>query len=215
MIGNSISSISRAHRARAVLSLACVGASFAAGCGKSGGPDGESHAQLTAAATQAVSMCALMPKEEVNAVIGTSYTVAAETNERASSKCHYSTASDPVGLSLDLQWIEPGEYANPAQHAAAQEARMGGARLGEKLTAGMVPEAAGAFHGPMHIPSGPVQGVGDEAMQNMLVLTARKGDYLIVVVITPDISLLVQDSTLGPLVQENERKLARSVLGKV
>jgi hypothetical protein len=34
-------------------------------------------------------------------------------------------------------------------------------------------------------------------------------------VLTPDMSQLVQDSTLGPKVQDNERTLARSVLGKV
>lgn len=165
--------------------------------------------------TGSISMCKLMPKEEVNAAIGTSYTLAEETNERTSSKCHYSTADDPVGVSLDLHWIEPGDYSSPAQHAAAQEATMGSAKLGEKLTAGMSPEATAETNGPMHIPSGPVQGVGDEAMQNMLVLTARKGDYVIVVVVTPDMSMLVQDSTLGPKVQDNERTLARSVLGKV
>jgi hypothetical protein len=49
----------------------------------------------------------------------------------------------------------------------------------------------------------------------MLVLTARKGDYVIVVVTSPDMSQLVQDSTLGPTVQDNERTLARSVLGKL
>jgi hypothetical protein len=206
---------SRAVRARALLSLACTGALLIVACGKHEPPPGESRAQSRGARSQVVAMCTLMPKEEVNAAIGASYTVTEEKNERTSSQCHYSTADDAVGLSLELHWIEPGDYSSPARHAAAQEARMGGAKLGEKLTAGMAPEATAETNGPMHIPSGPVQGVGDEAMQNMLVLTARKGDYVIVVVITPDMSQLVQDSTLGPKVQDNERTLARSVLGKV
>jgi hypothetical protein len=205
---------SRAIRARAFLSLACTGALLLA-CGKHDARVGEGHAQSQDVRTQVVAMCTLMPKEAVNAAIGASFTVAEEKNARTSSECHYSTAGDAAGLALNLSWIEPGDYSSPAQHAAVQEARMGGAQLGEKLTAGIAPEATAAINGPMHLSSGPVQGVGDEAMQNMLVLTARKGDYVIVVVTSPDMSQLVQDSTLGPKVQDNERTLARSVLGKL
>lgn len=160
-------------------------------------------------------MCTLMPKEEVNAAIGSAYTAAEPSDGRTESSCHYSSATDPAGLSLDLQWIEASAYSNPAEHAALQSAAMGGAKLGGKLTAGMAPGAASGGGGPLHIPSGPVEGVGDEAMQNLLLLTARKGDYLLMVQIIADPMQLMQDSTAGPKVLENERKLARSVFSKV
>ena len=110
-------------------------------------------------------MCKLMPKEEVNAAIGSSYTAAEASDGRNQSSCHYSSETDPAGLSLDLQWIEPSEYSTPAEHAALQAAAMGGAKLGGKLTAGMVPGAASGAPNPLHITSGPVTGVGDEATQ--------------------------------------------------
>jgi hypothetical protein len=67
----------------------------------------------------------------------------------------------------------------------------------------------------MHIPSGPVEGVGDEATQNMLLLTARKGDYTLMVQIIPDIMALMKDSTAARQVVEKERNLARAVFSKV
>jgi len=159
-------------------------------------------------------MCTLMPKEEVNAAIGTSYTKADASDERSSSSCHYSTETDPTGLSLDMTWIQPSDYSSPAQHAALQQAGLGGAKLGGKLEAGMVPGAASPS-GPLHIASGPVEGVGDEATQNMLLLTARKGDYTLMVQIIADVMKLMQDSTAGPHVLEQEKTLARAVLSKV
>ena len=105
---------------------------------------------------------------------------------RSESSCHYSSETDPAGLSLDLQWIEPSDYSSPAEHAALQAAGMGGAKLGGKLTESVVPNANAADGGPLHIRSGPVEGVGDEATQSMLLLTARKGDYTLMVQIVPD-----------------------------
>lgn len=160
-------------------------------------------------------MCKLMPKEEVNSTIGSSFTIAEATEERGSSSCHYSSEIDPAGLSLNMNWILPSDYSNPAEHAALQKAGLGGAKLGGKLEAGMIPGAAAPGGGPLHIPSGPVSGVGDEAIQNMLLLTARKGDYLLMVQIVPDVMKLMQDSTAGRKVLENERNLARAVLSKV
>jgi hypothetical protein len=165
--------------------------------------------------TGSISMCKLMPKEDVNAAIGSTYTAAEASDGRNESSCHYSSETDPAGLSLDLQWIEPSDYSNPAEHAALQAAGMGGAKLGGKLTAGMIPGGASAGSSPLHITSGPVTGVGDEAMQNLLLLTARKGDYLLMVQIIADPMKLMQDSTAGPKVLENERTLARSVFSKV
>ncbi|MDQ2930555.1 MAG: hypothetical protein M3Y05_07040 [Gemmatimonadota bacterium] len=169
----------------------------------------------TTSTTGAISMCKLMPKEEVNSTIGSVFTIAEATEDPGSSACHYSTETDPAGLSLNMDWIRPGDYSSPAEHAALQKAGLGGAKLGGKLEAGMVPGVASPDGGPLHIPSGPIEGVGDEAMQNMLLLTARKGDYVLMVQIIPDLTKLMQDSTAGRKVLEQEKKLALAVLSKV
>jgi hypothetical protein len=203
--------------AQLMFALSCAFVLLLAACGK-GGESSAGKARSVAAAAQkagAISMCALMPKEEINAAIGTEYTKAEGSNERSSSSCHYSTESDPTGLSLDITWIEASDYSNPVQHAALQRAGLAGANLGGKLEAGMVPGAAASDGGPLHIPTGPVDGIGDEATQNMLLLTARKGDYTLMVQIAPDLTTLMQDTTAGRKVVEQERNLARAVLSKV
>ena len=159
-------------------------------------------------------MCALMPKEEVNSTIGGSYTKAESNDDRSSSSCHYSSDTDPAGMSLDMQWIVSSDYSSPVEHAALQKASLGGAKLGGKLENSIVPGAT-TDGGPLHIPSGPVEGVGDEATQNMLLLTARKGDYTLMVQIIPDVMKLMQDTTAGRQVIEKEKTLARAVLSKV
>lgn len=199
-----------------MLAMGCLAAMSLAGCGRAA--DRAAAAQTPAAGsakTGGVSVCALMPKEAVNAAIGTAYTTVEASDESSSSSCHYSTATDPAGLSLNLQWIEPSEYSSPAEHAALQAAGMGGAKLGGKLTAQMAPEAISAGDGPLHIHSGPVEGVGDEATQSLLLLTARKGDYLLMVQIFTDPMTLIQDSTAGPKTLEHERTIARSLFSKV
>ena len=160
----------------------------------------------------AISMCALMPKEAVNDAIGTSYTIAEAHDEGNSSSCHYSTEGDPTGMSLDMTWLRPSDYSTPAEHLALQKAGVGGAKLGGKLEVGTIP---GAEEGPMHLPSGPVEGVGDEATQNLLLLTARKGDYTLMVQIVTDVMTLMKDSTAGRKVVAQEREIARAVFSKV
>jgi hypothetical protein len=192
-------------------SLGCVLA--VAACGKGGDASASrEHAVATTAQNVPISMCSLMPKEDVNAAIGTSYTIAEAHDEGNSSSCHYSTEKDPTGLSLDMTWIQPSDYANPAEHLALQRAGLKGATLGGKLEAGTVPGADG---GPMHLPSGPVDGVGDEATQNLLLLTARKGDYTLMVQIVADVMTLMTDSTAGRKVVAQERDIARAVFSKV
>jgi hypothetical protein len=192
-------------------SLGCVLA--VAACSKGGDAAvSREHADRDTAQKCTISMCALMPKEVVNDVIGTSYTIAEAHDERSSSSCHYSTEADPTGLSLDLTWIQPSDYSNPAEHLALQKAGLGGAKLGGKLEVGTIPGADG---GPMHLPSGPVEGVGDEATQNLLLLTARKGDYTLMVQIVADVMKLMTDSTAGRKVVGQERDIARAVFSKV
>ena len=201
---------------RTMLVSGCVVALTLAGCGKAADQAAAAQTPVAGAArTGGVSVCALMPKEAVNAAIGTAYTTVEANDEGSSSSCHYSSATDPAGLSLDLQWIEPSEYSSPAEHAALQAAAMGGAKLGGKLTAQMAPGAIAEGDGPLHIHSGPVEGVGDEATQNLLLLTARKGDYLLMVQIFTEPMLLVQDSTAGARTLEHERTIARSLFSKV
>jgi hypothetical protein len=208
------------RRTCVAFALGCVTAFSLAACNKSGGaPAAESRDQHSSEAKSdakagSISMCALMPKEEVNSTIGGSYTKAESNDDRSSSSCHYSSDTDPAGMSLDMQWIVSSDYSSPVEHAALQKASLGGAKLGGKLENSMVPGAT-ADGGPLHIPSGPVDGVGDEATQNMLLLTARKGDYTLMVQIIPDVMKLMQDTTAGRQVIEKEKTLARAVLSKV
>lgn len=157
-----------------------------------------------------VVACTLMPKEEMNAITGTSYTTTESNDDGHSSQtnCHYFTASDPAGMSLSIDWVNPDDYSNPAEHAALQKAAMGGAKLGGKLTAGM-PTIPGAE-------TGPVEGIGDEATINMMMLTARKGDYTITVQIIPtDMMTLMTDTTAAKGFVEKEKAVARKVLAKL
>lgn len=181
-------------------------------CGKPSGvvaQGGKSDAAPRAGDPRVVA-CTLMPKEEINALIGESYT-ATESNDdghSSESSCHYSTASNPAGMSLSVNWVNPSDYSDPAEHAALQRASMGGARLGGKLTEGM-PALPGA-------PSGSVEGVGDEATTNMMMLTARKGDYTVMVQIIPtDMMALVTDTTVASALVEKEKTVARKVLAKL
>ena len=190
--------------------LACA---LAAGCGKNGDTAvSREPAGASTLHTGAISMCALMPKEAVNNAIGTSYSAAEAHDEGNSSSCHYSTETDPTGLSLDMTWIVPADYSNPAEHLALQQAGLSGAKLGGKLEAGAIPGTDG---GPMHLPSGPVDGVGDEATQNLLLLTARKGDYTLMVQIVADVKTLMTDSMAGRKVVAQEREIARAVFEKI
>lgn len=200
---------------RVVLAIGCVSVLALLACGKAGGaPAAESKKQpASKLRAGAISMCTLMPKEEVNATLGAAYTKAEANDDHGESSCHYSTDTDPTGLSLNITWIEPGDYSSPSQHAAMQEASLGGAKLGGKLEDGIVPGAASPSG--LHIASGPVAGVGDEATQNMLLLTARKGDYTLMVQIMADVMKLMQDSTEGPHVLEQEKTIARAVLSKL
>lgn len=203
----------RARLSNVRWSLGCAIAVAIAACGR-GGDAAAAHEQAAATTAKqgAISMCALMPKEAVNDAIGTSYTIAEAHDEHNSSSCHYSTEKDPTGLSLDMTWILPSDYSSPAEHLALQKAGLGGAKLGGKLEGGMIPGADG---GPMHLPSGPVEGVGEEATQNLLLLTARKGDYTLMVQIVADVMKLMTDSTAGRKVVGQERELARAVFSKV
>lgn len=203
----------RPHHSRLALTFGCVAGLALTACNKGGGaPAAESRP--SEAKSGSISMCALMPKEEVNSTIGGSYTKVESNDDRSSSSCHYSSDTDPAGMSLDMQWIVPSDYSDPAEHAALQKASLGGAKLGGKLENNMVPGAT-VDGGPLHIPSGPVEGIGDEATQNMLLLTARKGDYTLMVQIMPDVMKLMQDTTAGRQVVEKEKTLARAVLSKV
>jgi hypothetical protein len=203
---------SQARKSRARFTIGCAVALSLAACSPGGKAGDKAREASSTAKSGAISMCALMPKEAVNAAIGAAYTKAEASDSRSSSSCHYSTETDPTGMSLDLSWIMPSDYSSPAEHLALQKAGLSGAKLGGKLEAGMVPTTDG---GPMHIPSGPVEGVGDEATQNMLLLTARKGDYTLMVQIIPDIMALMKDSTAARQVVEKERNLARAVFSKV
>jgi hypothetical protein len=195
-----------------VIAAAVIMAFAFVACGKTSGAGAQSGNGDAGARTgdPRVVACTLMPKEEMNALTGASYTTTESNDDGHSSEssCHYSTASDPAGMSLSVNWVSPSDYSDPAEHAALQRAAMGGAKLGGKLTAGM-PSLPGA-------PSGPVEGVGDEATTNMMMLTARKGDYTVMVQIIPtDMMALVTDTSVASALVEKEKIVARKVLAKL
>ena len=195
-----------------VLVVTIVLASIGCGGNKGGAvaQSGKSAEAPRAAGDPRIVACALMPKEEMNALTGASYTTTESNDDGHSteSNCHYFTASDPAGMSLNINWVSPSDYSDPAEHAALQRASMGGAKLGGKLTAGM-PTAPG-------IQSGPVEGVGDEATMNMMMLTARKGDYTVMVQIVPtNMMSLMTDTTVANALAEKEKAVARKVLTKL
>jgi len=158
--------------------------------------------------------CTIMPKEGMNAITGASYTTAETSDDAHSSgsSCHYSSPTNPAGASLSINWISARDYSNPVEHAALQKASIGGARLAEKLVGGMT--SGGASLPGM--PSGPVAGVGDEATFSLMLLTARKGDYTIMVQIIPtNMMSFMTDSTLVIAFAEQEKAIARKVLEKL
>ena len=64
--------------------------------------------------------------------------------------------------------------------------------------------------------SGPVVDVGEEATQNLLLLTARKGDYSVMVQIYPqDMMKLMTDSTFVSSVIAKEKEIVRLALSKL
>jgi hypothetical protein len=156
--------------------------------------------------------CTLMPKEEVSEIIGEEYTKTESDDDgrSPSSSCHYATETNPAGMTIGLQWINPDDYSDPAEHAALQKASIGGAKLANNLVGGMAP---GGIAG---MPSGPVADVGDEAMQSMTLLTARKGDYTVMVQIVPtNMMALLTDSTVARGLLEKEKTIARKTLAKL
>ena len=83
-------------------------------------------------------------------------------------------------------------------------------QLANNLTGGMVP---GGIAG---MPSGPIADVGDEAMQSMTLLTARKGDYTVMVQIIPtNMMSFLTDSTAARALFEKEKTIARKTLAKL
>lgn len=174
---------------------------------------GTSKAATRSAAATHIVACTLMPKEEMNALTGATFTTAVPTDDALSfeSRCQYAAEGDPSSMSLDVQWLDPHDYSDPATHAALQKASMGGAKLGGKLTEGI------SGSGPPGMPpSGPVDGIGDEATLNMMLLTARKGDYTISVQIIPsNMMALMTDSTYGKALVGKEKAVALKTLAKL
>lgn len=156
--------------------------------------------------------CTLMPKEEVSAIVGEAYTKAESDDDghSTSTSCHYATETDPAGMTIGLQWISSKDYSDPAEHLALQKASLGGAKLGGNLVGGMAP---GGIAGML---SGPIADVGDEATQSMTLLTARKGDYTVMIQIIPtNMMALMTDSTVARALFEKEKTVARKTLSKL
>ncbi|MEP6573518.1 MAG: hypothetical protein ABJD11_12510 [Gemmatimonadota bacterium] len=189
----------------AIVSVACGDRSPA-------GQTGD-HSQKLAANAPRISACALMPRSELNAIIGTAYDSAEADDDGHSSEsgCHYMSATDPAGTSLTIQWITADEYSNSVEHAAQQKASLGGATLAGKLmgSSGGGPSLPG-LHG------GPIEGLGDEATLNYLLLTVRKGDYTIMIQTIPtDMMAFMTDSTKPIAAVDKEKAVVRKVLEKL
>jgi hypothetical protein len=177
------------------------------------GPKASDKPGGSVASGKRVSACGLMPKEEVSTLTGEAFT-AAESNDdgrSSESSCQYANATNPVGVTLNITWIDPRDYSNPAEHAALQKAMIGGAKLGGSL----VTQTLGGASMP-GLRSGPVEGLGDEATQNLLLLTVRKGDYSIMVQIYPrDMMKVMTDSTYVLAVLDKEKAIARQTISKL
>ena len=176
------------------------------------GASAKKKSTVASAATH-VSACTLMPKEEISRITGDTYTNAESNDDgkASESSCHYSTPTNPAGISLDISWITPHDYSDEVEHVAIQKAMIGGAKLGGSL----VSQTLGGATMP-GLRSGPVDGVGDEANQNLLLLTARKGDYKVMIQIYPqDMIKLMTDSAFVIGVVGKEKEIARQALSRL
>ncbi len=184
-----------------------------AGCdGKSIQNKNADAAPPPAQASSRRAACTLMPKEEVSAIVGEQYTKAESEDDgrSTSTSCHYTTDTDPAGMSIGVQWISANDYSDPAEHLALQKASLGGAKLGGNLLGGMSPR------GIAGLPSGPIADVGGDATQSMTLLTARKGDYTVMIQIIPsNMMALMTDSTVARALFEKEKTIARKTLAKL
>jgi len=195
--------------------LALTAALTFAACNKAGAPRaaGDSTPPPATASATAIVACKLMPMSEINEITGMGYTKTDGQDDANSgeSGCQYMTETDPAGTTLNVQWIKPGDYADPAEHLAMQKAVMGGTKLGGAL----VNQTTGGA-GIKGIPSGPVDGVGEEARMTLLLLTARKGDYTVLVQMFPrDPMKLVTDSVYARSFYEFEKTIAIKTLAKL
>ena len=204
---------SRTHPASRVVPVALAAILGLIGC------DGKSPLEKKAYAANApaprssrVVACALMPKEEINAITGETYTKGDSQDDGRSSgtTCVYATETNPAGMTLEVQWINAEDYSDAAEHAALQSASVGGAKLAGKLVGGTI---SGGIAG---MPSGPIADVGDEATLNLTLLTARKGDYTVMVQIIPsNMMAFLRDSTVAIALLEKEKAVARKALAKL
>ncbi|MEP6781420.1 MAG: hypothetical protein ABJC26_16100 [Gemmatimonadaceae bacterium] len=154
-----------------------------------------------------------MPKEEISKILGEEFT-STESNDdghSSESSCVYANATNPVGITLNITWINPRDYSTPVEHAALQKAMIGGAKLGGALETQTMGGA-----GLPGIKSGPVEGLGDEATQTLLLLTVRKGDYSVMVQMYPrDMMKLMTDSTYAAQILDKEKTVARQTIAKL
>lgn len=201
---------------RSLLPLVLVLAPLAGCAGKPPTPLADATRQDGAVATTSsrTVACAILTKDDMNRLTDATYTAAESDDDGHSSEtsCHYSSPTDPAGASVTIDWISPDEYSDPAEHLALQQASIAGARLGGKLISNTV-GGAGAIKGA---PSGPVEGLGDEATMSLLLLTARRGDYTVTVQIIPgNMMALMTDSTVAMALVAKEKAVVAQVLAKL
>ena len=195
------------HSAAAVLALA-------AACGSAKATPGDRLAPSEGKTiAQRIVACRTVSLEEMSALTGESYSIIEPDDDptQPSSKCQYTSPTDPAGTTLDIDWITPGEYSSEAEHLAMRQALLGGERLGGSLAKGIVPgEAMKAM------PSGAVDSVGDEATVNMGQLAARKGDVRMTVIISPsDMMAFVTDPKVSRAILEKEKAVLRTVISRL
>ncbi|MEP6764188.1 MAG: hypothetical protein ABJB66_07760 [Gemmatimonadaceae bacterium] len=182
-------------------------------CGGSKLSDSNTSSSKPATASSRISTCKLMPKEEISKIVGEEFT-STESNDdghSSESNCVYANATNPVGLTVNITWINPRDYSNPAEHAALQKAMIGGAKLGGALETQTMGGA-----GLPGVKSGPVEGLGDEATQTLLLLTVRKGDYSVMVQMYPrDMMKLMTDSSYANAILDKEKTIARQTIAKL
>ena len=160
----------------------------------------------TVARGAARSACSMITKEEMEALTEAKFGAVEDNDEKGqtSSSCNYQPPEGALlapRVSINIDWGESDVDAK----AGFAGAKAGGS-IGKSMTGGM-----GAM------PSGPVEGLGDEANIAMNVLTVRKGAVLILIQasLIDDPMKMVMDSTANADQFEKAKRIARAVLAKL
>ena len=153
--------------------------------------------------------CAMITQAEMEAIVGTRFGSIEDNTEagQSSTECNYNPPADAMAPRVSLT-VERGESVMDAK------AGLAGASAGGSLGAQVAGEGAAQLPGMRH---GPVEGVGDEAVVSMNLLTVRKGSTLILVqasLINDPFKMVTDTLALNDQL-EKAKQIARAVIAKL